>query len=43
MFVLIQVKDSESRLRHKLFPPNTWMRVTNFNFLISCPKDELHQ
>ncbi len=43
MVVLPQVKDSESRLRHKLFPPNAWMRVTNFNVLISCPKDELHQ
>ena len=40
MVVLPQVKDSESRLRHKLFPPNAWMRVTNFNVLISCPKDE---
>jgi hypothetical protein len=43
MVVLIQIKDSESRLRHKLFPPNAWMSVTNFNVLISCSKDELHQ
>ena len=41
----LQVKDAKSRLRHKLFPPNlnAWMRVTNFNVLTSCPKDELHQ
>jgi hypothetical protein len=30
-------------LRHKLFPPNTWMKVLNFNVLTSCRKDELHQ
>ena len=37
------MKDAESRLRHKLFPPNAWMRVTDFDVLTSCPKDELHQ
>ena len=38
-----QVKDAEHRLRHKLFPPNAWMKLTDFNVLTSCPKDELHQ
>ena len=38
-----QVKEAESSLRQKLFPPNAWMRVNNFNVLTSCPKDELHQ
>jgi hypothetical protein len=38
-----QVKDAELRLRHKLFPPNAWMKLTDFNVLTSCPKDELHQ
>ncbi len=30
-------------MRHKLFPPNSWMKVLHFNVLTSCPKDELHQ
>ena len=30
-------------MRHKLFPPNAWMKVLHFNVLTSCPKDELHQ
>ena len=38
-----QVKVAEQRLRHKLFPPNAWMKLTDFNVLTSCPKDELHQ
>ena len=38
-----QVKDEEHRLRHKLFPPNARMKLTDFNVLTSCPKDELHQ
>ncbi len=43
-FILyMQVKDAEHRLRHKLFPPNAWMRLTDFDVLTSCPKDELHQ
>jgi hypothetical protein len=33
----------EAELRHKLFPPNAWMKVLHFNFLTSCPKDELHR
>ena len=33
----------ESELRHKLFPPNAWMKVLHFNVLTSCPKDELYQ
>jgi hypothetical protein len=37
------VKDAEQRLRHKLFPPNSWMKLKDFNVLTSCPKDELHQ
>lgn len=41
--ILQQVKEAESRLRHKLLPPNAWMRVHNFDVLTSCPKDELHQ
>ncbi len=28
---------------HKLFPPNAWMKLTDFNVLTSCTKDELHQ
>ena len=42
---LIQVKDAESSLRygHKLFPPNAWVLVTDFDVLTSCPKDELRQ
>ncbi len=39
----MQVKDAEHRLRHKLFHPNAWMKLTDFNLLTSCPKDELHQ
>ena len=38
-----QVKNAKHRLRHKLFPPNAWMKLTDFNVLTSCPKDELHQ
>ena len=38
-----QVHKMESELRHKLFPPNAWMKVLHFNVLTSCPKDELHQ
>ncbi len=43
VFVPWQVKDAELRLRHKLFPPNAWMKLTDFNVLASCPKDELHR
>ena len=38
-----QVRDVEAELRHKLFPPNAWMKVLDFDVLTSCPKDELHQ
>ena len=40
-----QVHKMESELRHKLFPPNAWMKVLHFNVLTSCPKDsdKLHQ
>jgi hypothetical protein len=38
-----QVHKLEAELRHKLFPPNAWMKVLHFNVLTSCPKDELHQ
>jgi hypothetical protein len=38
-----QVREVEAELRHKLFPPNAWMKVADFNVLTSCPKDELHQ
>jgi hypothetical protein len=40
-----QVKEADHRLRHKLFPPNAWMKLTDFKFnvLTCCPKDELHQ
>ena len=41
--ILGQVKDAEQRLRHKLYPPNAWMKVSDFNVLTSCPKDKLHQ
>ena len=37
------VSKMESELRHKLFPPNAWIKVLHFNVLTSCPKDELHQ
>jgi hypothetical protein len=33
----------KTELRHKLFPPNAWMKVLHFKVLTSCPKDELHQ
>ncbi len=39
----MQVRTAEAELRHKLFPPNAWMKVLHFNVLTSCPKDELHQ
>ncbi len=32
----MQIKDAEHRLRHKLFPPNAWMKLTDFNVLTSC-------
>ena len=40
-----QVREVEAELRHKLFPPgpNAWTKVSDFNVLTSCPKDELHQ
>ena len=40
-----QVKEAEQHLWHKLFkfPPYAWMKVSDFNVLTSCPKDELHQ
>ena len=38
-----QVREAEALIKHKLFPPNAWMKVLNFNVLTSCPKDELHQ
>ena len=42
-YFFTQVHQVESELRHKLFPPNAWMKVSNFNVLTCCPKDELHQ
>jgi hypothetical protein len=39
----MQVREVEAELRHKLFPPNAWMKISDFNVLTSCPKDELHQ
>ena len=39
---LMQVLAAEAELRHKLCPPNAWMKVLHFNMLTSCPKDELH-
>ena len=41
--VFRQVRDVEAELKHKLFPPNAWMKVLHFDVLTSCPKDELHQ
>jgi hypothetical protein len=38
-----QVHKTEAKLRHKQFPPNSWMKVLHFNVLTSCPKDELNQ
>jgi hypothetical protein len=43
IMVCPQVHKMESELRHKLFPPNAWMKVLHFNVFTSCPKDELHQ
>ena len=43
LFFFTQVRQVESELRHKLFPPNSWMKVSQFNVLTCCPKDELHQ
>ena len=37
------MKEAEQRWLHKLFPPNAWMKVADFDVLSSCPKDELHQ
>ena len=42
-YVMPQVHKMEADLRHKLFPPNAWMKVLHFAVLTSCPKDELHQ
>ncbi len=39
----MQVRAAKAELRHKLFPPNAWIKVLHFNVLTSCPKDELHQ
>jgi hypothetical protein len=33
----------EAELRHKLFPPNAWMKVLHFKVLTFCPKDKFHQ
>jgi hypothetical protein len=41
--ILMQVRAAEAALRHKLFPPNAWMKVLHFNVKTLCPKDELHQ
>ncbi len=30
-------------MRHKLFPPNAWVKVLHFDVLTSCPKDELQK
>ena len=38
-----QVHQVEAELKHKLFPHNAWMKVSNFDVLTSCPKDELHK
>ena len=39
---LMQVLAAEAELRHKLCPPNAWMKVLHFNVLTSCPIDEAH-
>jgi hypothetical protein len=36
----MQVRAAEAELRHKLLPPNAWMKVLYFNGLTSCPKDD---
>jgi hypothetical protein len=41
--ILMQVRAAKAEIRHKLFPPNAWMKVLHYNVLTSCPKDELHQ
>ncbi len=38
----MQARAAEAELRHKLLPPNSWMKVLHFNVLTSCPKDEVH-
>ena len=32
-----QVKDAEQRLRHKLFPPNAWMKTFHSTWSSSAP------
>ncbi len=39
----MQVRAAEALIKHKLFHPNSWMKVLHFNALTSFPKDELHQ
>jgi hypothetical protein len=41
--MFLQVHKLEGGLRHKLFPPNAWMKGLHLNVLTSCPKDKLHQ
>ena len=36
-----QVKDAEHRLRHKLFPPNAWMKLTDFHISTSADRRTL--
>ena len=33
----------EALIKHKLFHPNSWMKVLHFSALTSFPIDELHQ
>ena len=37
------VKEVETRLRHKLLPRNAWRLIPFFELFMSAPKDELHQ
>ncbi len=36
-----QVKDAEHPLRHKLFPPNAWMKLTDFHISIAADRRTL--
>jgi hypothetical protein len=37
------VKEVETRMRHRLLPRNAWRLVPFFEPFMSSPKDELHQ
>ena len=38
-----QVKQVERELKHKIRPENAFHKCIDFNFIMSCPKEDLHQ